>query len=324
MKNSPEPKINTPGIIILQWLTYAFWGWFVLATSLLAVTVLSHFIAHTNDSNFTPYAIAAVLVLLPLSFVCNFFYSKQEPDKKTGAASIIMIIHAVLFALFCIGAFIAIVISLVQFVISGSDTTTTQIALFSEIIVAILYVAVFLRTLHPAKPVWFRKLFSTIMTIVAGIILVLGIFGPLAGALLTRDDILIDNNLSNIQHGIDNYVSNQNKLPDNLGSIDLIGDAKTIVDRNLVKYVPNSKPSVTTPSTFNPKTSTTTYYYELCVNYKEAIDNNNIPIVQSYPPIPANSDGYSSYVSTANHPAGDHCYKVSSSPIYLTKPQTDK
>ena len=78
MKNSPEPKINTPGIIILQWLTYAFWGWFVLATSLLAVTVLSHFIAHTNDSNFTPYAIAAVLVLLPLSFVCNFFYRLSD------------------------------------------------------------------------------------------------------------------------------------------------------------------------------------------------------------------------------------------------------
>ncbi|HUC96208.1 MAG TPA: hypothetical protein VMR16_00900, partial [Candidatus Saccharimonadales bacterium] len=123
---------------------------------------------------------------------------------------------------------------------------------------------------------------------------------------------------------IDNYVSSRNKLPDNLGSIDLIGDAKTIVDRNLVKYFPNSKPAITTPSTFNPKASTTTYYYELCVNYKEAINNNDTPIVQSYPPIPANSDGYSSYVSTANHPAGDYCYRVSSSPIYLTKSQVDK
>src|SRR5680860_463031 len=109
MKNEVEPKINTPGIIVLQWLTYAFWGLTVFATSLLSASVIAYFITPTNNNDFSAYATAAVLVLLPISVICDIFYSKQEPEHKTGASSIIMIIHAVFFALFSIGALIAIV-----------------------------------------------------------------------------------------------------------------------------------------------------------------------------------------------------------------------
>jgi hypothetical protein len=67
--------------------------------SALTASVFAYFIAHSSDGKFMPFAIAAVLVLLPISIACDYFYSKQEPVKKTGAASIVMILHAVLFAL---------------------------------------------------------------------------------------------------------------------------------------------------------------------------------------------------------------------------------
>jgi len=316
MKNEVEPKINTPGIIVLQWLTYAFWGLTVFATSLLSASVIAYFITPTNNNDFSAYATAAVLVLLPISVICDIFYSKQEPEHKTGASSIIMIIHAVIFALFSIGALIAIVFSLVQLLISSSDITGTQIALYSEMIVVVLSTIIFLRTLLPAKLIKYRKLFPIFMILVVGVISVLSFIGPIANAQLTRDDRLIDNNLSYIQNGVDSYVHNHSVLPDNLDSIIIMGDAKKIIDNKLVKYTANSKKPLVTQGTFNPSTSTTTYYYELCVNYKAAASDNG----SIYSPTPIDSrDGYNSYIIASNHPAGDYCYKVSSSTDFLSK-----
>jgi len=316
MKNEVEPKINTPGIIVLQWLTYAFWGLTIFAASLLSASVIAYFMNPTNNNDFSAYATAAVLVLLPISVICDIFYSKQEPEHKTGAASIIMIIYAVLFALFGIGALIAIVFSLVQLMISSSDITNTQIALYSEMIVVVLYAVTFLRTLLPAKLVKFRRLYIVFMIIIAGIISTLSFIGPVTNAQLTRDDRLIDNNLNYIQSGIDTYSHTQNKLPENLSVISVTGDAKKIVDNKLVKYTPNSKTPLVTQGTFNPSTSTTTYYYELCVNYKSAASDSE----STYTPVQTDSrDGYNSYIITFNHPAGDYCYKVSTSTDFLSK-----
>lgn len=144
-----EPNTSSPGLIVLQWLTYAFWGWTVLAMSVLTVTVLANFISKSDTSGFMPYGIAAVLVLLPISIICDVIYSKHEPLKKLGAASLVMIIHAVLFALFGIGSLIGIVISLVMLFTSSGDSSGTQTALYSSMIITVLYTAVFLRTMNP-------------------------------------------------------------------------------------------------------------------------------------------------------------------------------
>jgi len=311
----PIPMVTGPGVIVLQWLTYAFWGLTALAISILAGNVIAYFMEPSTNSDFTAYATAAVLVLLPISVVCDLFYSKHEPIKKTGASSIIMVVHSVLFALFGIGALVALVFSLVQLMISGSDTTGTRIALYSEIIVLALYALAFLRALLPAKLVKFRKYYLIIMVITASVVSVLSFVGPISNLQSTRNDRLIDSNIDSVRNSIDNYVSNQNKLPDSLANIDLSGDSKTLIDKNLVQYIPNSQPSVTTPSTFNPKNSSTTYYYELCVNYKQAGTNND----RYAQPLSQSGDGYSSYIIADNHPAGAYCYKLSSTPMYLTK-----
>jgi hypothetical protein len=312
-----------PTLIVLQWLTYAFWGWTVLATSLLTISVLANFISDADDSTFIPYAIAAVLVLLPLSLVCDIFYSKHEPERKTGAASLVMVLHAVLFALFGIGTVIAIVVSLVQLLTSNSDTANVQVALYSEVIIAALYAAVFLRTLHPPGLAWFRRFFPILMVIAVGIISIIGIIGPVAHARLTRNDRLIDDNLPAIQSSVSDYVNNHSKLPETLGSITIYSsDARKLANSGSVQYIPNSKAPTVLPSTSDSYSTTTfnlgqqaslpkTYYYQFCVNYKKAsVDHNDYSSPSS-----ANND-YSEYISTENHPAGKVCYDAKSTADY--------
>lgn len=305
--NNQPPHTNSPALIVLQWLTYAFWGWTVLTMSVLTTTVLANFIAKTNDGAFMPYAIAAVLVLLPISVICDFFYSKQEPVKKTGAASVVMIIHAVLFALFGIAALITIVISLVELFTSSSASNFTHVALFSALIITVLYAALFLRTLNILKLKWFHLSFVITMIAIVGIFSILAIVGPVANARVTRNDTLIDTNLPTIQSSIDNYVNTNNSLPTSLGNIGLTGDAQKLVSDKLVDYIPNSKQQSSFSSAF-PSSSSSTFYYELCVTYKKASSSDG---GGQYSPI-TTQNNYSAGLTTYTHPAGYYCYKVSS------------
>jgi len=173
-----------------------------------------------------------------------------------------------------------------------------------------------LRTLLPTKLVKYRKFFPVFMVIVASVISIFSFIGPVTNAQLTRNDRLIDSNLNYIQNGIDVYVHSQDVLPDNLSVIEVSGDAKKIIDNKLVKYTPNSKPALVKQGTFNPGTSTTTYYYELCVNYKAANNDNGSIYLNNQTD---SRDGYSNYVMTSNHPSGDYCYKISASTDFISK-----
>ncbi len=296
----------SPNVIVLQWLTYAFWGWTVLAMALLTGAVLANFIASSETGGVAPYAIASVLVLLPISIVCDVLYSKHEPQKKTGAASVVLVIHAVLFALFGIGAVIGIVLSLVTLFTSSSATDSNQVSLYTFMIVSILYAAVLLRTLNPPRFPWVRRFFIIFMAVVVGLISILGIVGPVANERTTKDDKLIEQNLSSIKLDVDTYASQNKKLPDSLSSINLAGDAKKAVDANLVKYTPNTKQaSVTTVTptytTTNSTYSSTIYYYELCANYKKASKSQYASYGTG---TSTDSDGYSTYLTAYYHPAG--------------------
>lgn len=311
---APTPA-NSPGLIVLQWLTYAFWGWTILAMSILTISVLANFITDAETGGFTPYGIAAVLVLLPISIACDVFYSKQEPPKKAGAASIVMVIHAVIFALFGIGAVIAIVFSLVNMFTSSTDTAGMQVSLYSAIIIAVLYAAVFLRTINPVRIPFVRRFFIIFMTVLVGIIAILGIVGPMAHERATRNDRLITTGLYNLKSSIDGYAKEKNKLPDTLKDLDLKGDSKTLVDKDLVKYTANlkqPKKPYTTTSKYSTSSSSyassTTYYYQLCVTFTKSSSNK---YGSSYSSNRADSDGYVSYIDTySNHTSGENCYKI--------------
>ena len=315
MQPAQPPVVATvatnPGLIILQWLTYAFWGWTVLALSILTASVIASFIAGADTSAFTPYGIAAVLVLLPISYVCDSFYSKREPQKKVGVEVLVMVVHAVIFALFGIGSLIAAVFAVVQLATSSSDSASIIATLVTALIIAAYYGLTFIRTLNPAIIPWMRRFFKIIMLISVGIIALLGLIGPVAKERTTRDDKLISSELSLVSSSIDNYASTNDKLPTDLNTLKLGKDAKLLISKELVTY----KPETASTSTLDLSTGVDSLYaksvyrYQLCVNYKkESVDYGRYSVYNSY-----EQDGYATSPSTYDHPAGAVCYKLKTS-----------
>lgn len=293
-----KPNVNSPHSIVLQWLTYAFWGWTVFAMSILTITVLAFNIAGADIGDATLYGIAAVLVLLPISVLCDIFYIKHEPGKKTGASSVVMIIHAVLFALLSIGALITTVFSLVSLFISSAGTENTMVILYSALIVSFLFALVFLRTILPTKMFWIRRYFIILMVVIVGAIITMGVIGPVADARLTRNDKLIASNLYGVKTGIDDYVAVNKELPNDLESVKLTGDEKKLVTNKLVTFKKDS------PLTSKDYDSADYFYFQLCVNYQRA-DKSDYS--SSYYD---SVEEYSTYPSTYSHPAGETCYKL--------------
>ena len=148
------------------------------------------------------------------------------------------------------------------------------------------------------------------MTTLIGIICAFGIIGPVADARLTRNDRLIESNLADISYNIDTYATNNNKLPDDLNSIGLTGDAEILVTDNLVTYKKDSIPvSQYYESDYY---SSETFYYQLCVVYKKS--NSYLYTT------PANdilldtqTSDYQSNLITIPHLAGETCYKLMTS-----------
>lgn len=294
-----QPQEHGPGMIVLQWLTYAFWGWTIVAISILIGIVLNSLLINGSDVGNAPiYSMAAVLVLLPISVICDLFYMKHEPIKKEKAASVIMIIHAVIFALLAIGALVTLVFSLVTLFISASQTEQTQVSLYTSLIVASLYGLVFMRTILPKFFVKFRKMFVVVMVVVVAATCAFAIIGPVNEARVTQNDKLIVDNLYSIDSAVKDYVNNSNSLPTSLENLTLKGDEKKLVTDKLVEYKANTKAASST-------SDSESYYYQLCVTYTKADTTSS----RYYGSDLSGSD-YESYPSTYGHPAGNVCYKL--------------
>lgn len=300
-----HPPINA-GLVVLQWLTYAFWGWTVLALSVLTSMVVADLLNDSYDGEGTAYGIAAVLVLLPISYICDHFYSKREPVRKTGPETLVMVIHAVLFALFGIGSLIVAVFSIVSLLTSSSEEQGTVTTLICGLIIAVYYGLTFLRALNPGKLGWIKSKYKFIMLASISVITVLGIIGPVAQERTTRDDKLIVSALPSIGESIQSYTNSKKKLPATLQELDLKGDAKALSDRKLVTYKPIG---VVTDSSDYPSLSKSTnkvFGYELCANFKKASSDYENSSTARY----TDDSGYITYLSAYDHPAGETCYKV--------------
>ncbi len=311
--NAPQQTMQPthkadPTTIVLQWLTYAFWGWTILGLSVLTTSVIFSLTKNSDSNNFTSYGIAAVLVLLPISFICDTIYSKREPVKKVGAEMVVMVIHTVIFALFGIGSLIWAAISIVTLITSSSDSTTSAVSLASSLIVTVFYAVTFLRTLNPSKLTWVQRYYKWLMLVTVGVIALLGLIGPVAKERSTKDDRLIQENIPSVSTAINSYAQRNKTLPTDLSSISLNGDAKKLIDKNLVTY--KSEGSVTSTSrsysSSTYSTSNTSFKYQLCVTYKKSTEDNNS--YSSYNSL--DKDGYSTYISAYSHPAGNVCYKI--------------
>ena len=309
----PE-QINKPGIIVLQWLTYAFWGWAILALAILVSATFTTFVIGYDTSTLTSYALAAILVLLPIALVCDFFYSKAEPEKKTGAAMVVMVIHAVLFALLAIATLIAAVFSVVNLIITSNDTRPYQVALYSSGLITIVYIATFVRTIN--LPAFFNitsKFYKIFMLVFTIVVIIASVIGPIGYAQQTKNDKLIEENLYTIKSEISDYTRKNKALPESLDQLSLDDNAKILVEKNLVVYKPKE-----TRNRTSTRTTSKVYNYELCVTYKKASPDYQAEDDKK----PADSDtlesdsdssidydfGYNNLYDP--HPAGDKCYKL--------------
>lgn len=303
------------GVIVLGWLTYAFWGWLILSVIWLAFIIFANFITQTTNEEIIPYAIAASFVLLPIAFVCDMFYRKHEPIKKTGALMVIMVIHAVIFALLGIGALIAAVFTAVSILITSPfDIEARIVAILTAITAAILYSGAFLRTLNPQRKREFPKIYGFGMLGLTIILLILGIVGPAMQSIAARNDKVIENGLPDISYSISNYVRSNQKLPDTLKDIAVNDrDSNYLIDNKLVEY---KKDSTATPKYGSPLGLE--LRYQLCVEYKQAS-----PSQYDYYAPKTNEEEYASHLSTYRHDAGKQCYKLKET-IYPNNSSSNK
>jgi hypothetical protein len=319
---------NTPGTVVLQWLTYAFWGWTVVAISYL-VGVITYYVMNGSVASGTAepvaYGIAAAAILLPIALICDWLYSKREPMHKHGFASIIMVIHAVLFALLAIGALITAAFSGVSILLTTGDATVSGVTIAVSIALVILFIKLLARTARPMLFARFRLLFRISMSVVVLVALVWGSVGPVAQAVVTKDDRAVRDSLLDLTNVINQYTYNNNALPlsiaaavaDEQSSSYIYTSKSTITDlaaRSLVTYTPNTKPAVKSPddgvSIDVPVSTgeTTTYYYELCGVYGHDLGPKD-QYYSSYP-ITVDSSEYRAGVDAGPVKAGTQCYKL--------------
>jgi hypothetical protein len=298
--------------LVLQWLTYAFWGWFALAVLWLGAVVYAFLVSGSDSNDWTgivSYPIASVLVLLIVAAVVDFFYRRREPAKKEGFATAVMVIHTVIFALCGIGALVASVFAGINLVLSETPSTSDgiRVVLFTALTMVPLYALLTARTTLVAK--WRRipMLTTIILSIGAAVFIGIGVFGPVMKSVVTRQDRQVSSALSSIVYAVNSYDQENDKLPESLNGLDFntydsadTTTIKSLLDKGAITYKPNTK-SGTKPSEQDAYSTRTVHYYQLCATFTSA---------QTSPYATYSSTSYSESVSAQYHKKGEQCYNV--------------
>lgn len=201
------------GSHILQWLTFMFWGLTVLALAFLTSSVLERLIAGTDSSTFNYYVIASLIILLPLAFVCDVIYAKQEPEKKIGASSRIMAAYAIIFALFAILSLLGIAWNIVAWATGqGLDHSSSQAGIVSGLFILMYYLATFMRTLNPTHIRWIPKVYRFA---ILGVIIVFVILGFTKPTFSNNKSNTTTGRASSPSYGFNDNSSSSSSTPSN-------------------------------------------------------------------------------------------------------------
>lgn len=309
-----QPEKTGAGHIVLQWMTYAFWLWAAWALISLIVSVLVQAIVPaTNTGEFSLYALAATLVLLPVATVCDVMYSRTEESQKKGAATAVMLIHAVLFALLAVGSLISAVFALITLIISSGESNGVITWLLSSLFAAVIFGVLFVRTVFGVKIPQSRKIMVIFMIVLTAGFTFAAFIGPVATMVRTKDDKLIRENISTVSDSIDTYVNKNGKLPASLQDVDTSGDAKVLINRQLVTYNPGKTTTAARTSTYAYSSSSSTeYHFTLCATYKSEYNSDSSYYSSDYYKQDDETNASSFYVYS--NKKGTECYK-----LYSTK-----
>jgi ABC-type multidrug transport system fused ATPase/permease subunit len=321
--------------MVLQWLVYALWGWTVFSLSWLVALVVGQLIEGGDEGSSRSmygegisYLLAAVIVLFIIALVSDIFYARAErKHTSTTGTNVIMIIHAVIFALFGIAALIASVFGGVSLMVGdATNTSEATSTIITGAIIFVLYGATLLRTLRPRWIKGVAPLYWVFMAVTVVISIALGVMGPAAQARLAAQDEIIENNLPSLAESINAHAKETGSLPKSLNeltNLDEYGDGddvKKLIDSNRVTYTPgerltnDSRASIQTAPESSQMGGTvqTAYHYELCVTYETSSGSS-----YSYPARDSgNEQQYDTYISTYGHPKGEKCYDIQTEYLY--------
>jgi hypothetical protein len=339
---------HTPGgTLVLQWLSYAFWFWYGVSMSWLAGVVINYFVTRSHSVAWAgelAYPLAAVIVMMVITLVTDWFYTKHEPARKTGGANVIMLLHAVPFVLISIGSLITVVFALLTMVLNSNPVNTIDgplQVLLVALVVAIIFGLLAFRIVFGGRKAGARKLTWIVLGVLALGFIAAAFAGPAMEAARTKQDRLIEMALPSLSEDIRSYAQKNDKLPAALTDVSHTDTTKSsavqmMIDQKLVTYKPNTLPAkegntytpggddpivmpTTKSSTIYPGTSNQKrFYYQLCTTYRDEkkSESNYTSSAQGANYTTDMSAGVSAdyrydYVYTiASHPSGQVCYNL--------------
>jgi hypothetical protein len=321
-----ESSRSSGGVLVLQWLTYAFWGWTALALGWLAAVTIGYFIAGNTSSvaSALAYPLASVIVMLVIALVCDIVYARHEPAQKHGGANAIMLVHVVLFVLLAVAAAVTAVFALISLLLSTDPTSGTDgqmITAWTCLVVIVAFGLTAVRALFGGKRTVLRIIHWILMTVVALALIGSSLVGPVAGAQLTKDDRLIEEGLPVLQQAVSEYVEEHKALPSNLAAAEDASTSSTaasaaLVSRNLVTYTPNVREATKNDSygtLYDGYEYGTTYYYQMCVTYKQEKKADGYYATDS---VSSSAGKYDSYLYISSHKKGEVCYDLKATDGY--------
>ena len=328
---------STSGSLILQWLTYAFWGWCVVVIGFATGVVANYFYAGRDAVDWSEpvaYSLAALVVLAIVALVTDLLYTRREPVVKTGVASMLMLVHTVIFVLAAIGLLILGLFAGIALMISSSpvdgydgELTKLTASLVTAVLFAVLSGRVLWGTRRPRLALAARGVL--IVSTIA--VTALGIVGPLVTAQSTRGDRAIEQYLPVLANQINAYAGKHDKLPLTLRDVE--GDSSDIsrgvgqlIRENRVRYTPNTKAPREVPKSAQSNTdivvpgeptngSRKVYSYRLCVDYVAA-RNQSAPYGQTDMKFRVGSD---TSPDTYTHGKGEQCYDLTTDYLPVTQ-----
>ena len=311
---------------VLAWLLAATLSYFVFGDSL----------SQSNSLTYLAYPLASVTVMLVLAVVTEVLYGRREPAHKVGAASVLTLIHVVLYVLAAVGSLIAALFALISYLLSSDTTGTTEkgmhVMLWTGLAVAVIFGLTAARIMFGGGKSLLRKVQLIVMVAAAVGTIAACILGPVVTLQVTKDDRLIEAGLPSLDSAIQYYTYENGKLPERFDQLNLDNvytresEVGQLVARNLVEYTPNSKTStpIDTPSPIDKSTSPVAgvslsysklHFYQLCVTFQRAKQSERSGGIEIMPAVDSSSTGIgtsgsssSLYLEINKHDKGRVCY----------------
>ncbi|MBP6037727.1 MAG: hypothetical protein KA604_00110 [Candidatus Saccharimonas sp.] len=335
------------GVAVLQWLAYAFWFWFAIATTWLAGVVINFFVAGSQTSEWgsvVAYPLATVIIVLLIAFVTDFFYAKYEPAKKSGASYVIMLLHVVPFVLTAICGLVVMVFATINMILNSDPVLGSNgpmQVLLTALVTTVLFSVLSARVFFGGVKATIRKSAWGLFIVVALCSVIAAIAGPAAEANRTKQDRLIEAALPSLAGDIRDYAVKYDKLPATIGDVTHESTTSSsyvqkALDQKLITYKPNTLPA-STGNNYNPGDDTgdgiepmpanvkslmyddnaKTFYYQLCTTYtaekKSSYNYTESRGVEYTTNMSAGVTAdyrYDSLYSISSHPKGTVCYNL--------------